>query len=275
MSSFRRVLQEKEAGLVFSWRVGRGSVRRTMMAVVLATVIFTTGILLLRVEGSEQVRGRREAARMMVLVPGSEASKRWLSWARQEAPGLDRWELELGGRLQGRMEGLEMALMRETRHEALLYPPEEMTRRSLLPPIIDVDRPSLPQMERDTVAKRGGGMIEGQITMEVCGALRERWSDYSMHTVSGQLLKEGNEAEGGVRPRDLLGLDRRFLISVNRRGEIETCLVLNPEDQELDELLARWLRRQCLNPGEEDLLWGRVRVQVRGLPKEVNKIGTE
>ena len=96
-----------------------------------------------------------------------------------------------------------------------------------------------------------------------------------MHTVSGQLLKEGNVAEGGVRPRDLLGLDRRFLISVNRRGEIETCLVLNPEDQELDELLARWLRRQCLKPGEEDLLWGRVRVQVRGLPKEVNKIGTE
>ena len=268
-------LKEKEPSLVFNWGLGSGSFRRTIVAVVLAAVIFATGTVLVRVEGSEQVRGRREAARMTVLIPGSEASKRWLSWARQEAPGMDRWELEFDGRLESRVQELETALLRETRHEALLYPPEGIPRRSPLPPIIDPDRPALPQVVRDTVeSRRSGMMIEGQITTEIDEALRERWSGSSPQSVSGLLAREGHEVKG-LRLRDFLGLDRRFLVSVNNRGEIETCQLLNPEEHELDELLARWLRRQGLKPGKEDLLWGKIRIQVRGLPAGKGEVGED
>ncbi len=241
------------------------------MAVLLAVVIFATGTVLVRVEGSEQVRGRREAARMTVLVPGSEASRRWLSWARQEAPGMDRWELEFDGVLESRMKGLETALLRETRHQALLYPPEVIPRQSPLPPIINLERPALPPVPRDMVESRKGGMIEGQITVEIDEVLRERWSGSFAHSVSGLLTREDQKVKE-LRLRDFLGMDRRFLISVNQLGEIETCQVLNPEEHELDGLLSRWLRRQALKPGEEGLLWGKIRVKVRGFPAEVSGI---
>ena len=110
-SKCRLTVRDEEAGLLFRWRIGRGSVRRTMMAIVLAAVLCVVGALLVRVEGSQEDRGRREAARITVLTPGSEASRRWLAWARQEAPFLDRWEPTGDGTLQVRMERLETILL--------------------------------------------------------------------------------------------------------------------------------------------------------------------
>ena len=114
-------------------------------------------------------------------------------------------------------------------------------------------------------------MIEGQITVEIDEVLRERWSGSFAHSVSGLLTREDQKVKE-LRLRDFLGMDRRFLISVNQLGEIETCQVLNPEEHELDGLLSRWLRRQALKPGEEGLLWGKIRVKVRGFPAEVSGI---
>ncbi len=82
--------RNRDAGLLFSWYVRRGSAGRTMMAIILATVLCAVAVLLVRVEGSQEVRTGREAARVTVLTPGSEASRRLLARVRREAPHMDR-----------------------------------------------------------------------------------------------------------------------------------------------------------------------------------------
>ncbi|MBQ98122.1 MAG: hypothetical protein CMP30_09025, partial [Roseibacillus sp.] len=77
------------------------------------------------------------------------------------------------------------------------------------------------------------------------------------------------EGEGNVRIRDLLGLDRSFLVSVDAEGRIQTCQVLDPDEQNLDGLLGRWLRLQRLKPEQEKLSWGRMRIRVEGVREEV------
>lgn len=270
-----RTVQDQEAGLLFRWRIGRGSVRRTIVAVVLAAVIYGVGILLVRVEGSQEVRTGREAARVTVLTPGSEASRRWLAWARREAPYLDRWEPIVDETLRGRMKEIEAVLLAETRHEALLHPLEERVVESRLPPILDPIRPQLPQLKGRPARVKALIEVEGHIIAEADEALRERWGDSSPTSPVGDLLAEGQAGPEGVRPRELLGLERRFLVSVNRRGVIETCQVLDPDDQKLDDLLARWLRGQRMKPGKDELLWGEIRIRVRGLRGEERPQGTD
>ncbi len=263
-----RTLQDEEAGLLFRWRIGRGSIRRTMVAVLLAAVLCGAGILLVRVEGSQGIRNGREAARVTVLTPGSEASRRWLAWAHQEAPYLDRWEPFTGGALRARMDRIEALLLAETRHEALLHPAEQRSVKRRLPPILDPIRPGLPQVKRAPERLEAFMEEECYITAKADGVLRARWGDPSPSSPMRDLLMEGRADHEGMRSRELLGLERRFLVSVNRRGVIETCQVLDPDDRKLDELLARWLRRQRLKPGKEELVWGEVRVGVRGLRGE-------
>ncbi|MEC8941567.1 MAG: hypothetical protein VYC95_02475 [Verrucomicrobiota bacterium] len=265
-SKCRRTVEDEEAGLLFCWRIGRGSVRRTMMAIVLAAVLCIVGALLVRVEGSQENRGRREATRITVLTPGSEASRRWLAWARQEAPFLDRWEPTGDGTLQVRMERLEANLLAETRHETLLHPSAERPVGSDLPPILDPIRPGLPQLKKNMARLKAAIEVEGHLIAEVDEGLRERWGDPPPASPVRDLLAEGQDQPERLQPRELLGLDRRFRVSVNERGMIETCQVLDPEEREVDDLIARWLRGQRLKPGQDALVWGEVRVRVRGVP---------
>ena len=58
------------------------------------------------------------------------------------------------------------------------------------------------------------------------------------------------------------------MVSVDDKGQIQTCQVLDPDEQDLDGLLGRWLRLQRLEPAEEKLTWGRVRIQVEGVRVE-------
>lgn len=274
-SKCRLTVRDEEAGLLFRWRIGRGSVRRTMMAIVLAAVLCVVGALLVRVEGSQEDRGRREAARITVLTPGSEASRRWLAWARQEAPFLDRWEPTGDGTLQVRMERLETILLAETRHEARLHPSAERPVRSDLPPILDPVRPRLPQLKQNMARLKTAIEVEGHIITEADEALRERWGNPPPASPVRDLLAEGQNQPEGVQSRELLGLDRRFRVSVNQHGMIETCQVLDPDERELDDLLARWLRGQRLKPGQDELVWGEIRVRVRGVSGGEKKIHSD
>jgi len=261
-------VRDKEAGLLFGWRIARGSARRTMMAVVLATVLCVVGAVLVRVEGSQENRGRRAATRITVLIPGSEASRRWLAWARQEAPFLDRWEPTGDGTLQVRMERLEAILVAETKHEALLHPSAERPGGSDLPPILDPVRPRLPLLKQNMARLKAPIEVEGYLMTEVDEALRERWGNPPPASSVADLLAEGWDEPKGVHPRELLGLNRRFRVSVNGHGMIETCQVLDPDERELDDLIARWLRGQRLKAGQDDLVWGEIRVRVHGVPGE-------
>jgi hypothetical protein len=163
------------------------------------------------------------------------------------------------------MERLETILLAETRHEARLHPSAERRVRSDLPPILDPVRPRLPQLEQNMARLKTAIEVEGHIITEADEALRERWGNPPPASPVRDLLAEGQDQPEGVQSRELLGLDRRFRVSVNQHGMIETCQVLDPDERELDDLLARWLRGQRLKPGQDELVWGEIRVRVRGV----------
>ena len=116
----RLILEDRKAGLLFSWRQEERHFGRTLLALFLGLVLFGAVTLLISVEGAERGRGFREAGSLTVLTPGSEASRRWLSWAHGKAPDLERWEPEVDNELKRRVSSYGEALQREARFEALL-----------------------------------------------------------------------------------------------------------------------------------------------------------
>ena len=261
----RRTLRDEEAGLLFRWRVGRGSTRRMVMAVVLALVMCGLGVMLIRVEGGQAQADLRDAGRVTVLTPGTDASRRWLEWARQEAPYLDQWEPAVEGTLQVRMQRFESSLLRQVRHEPLLRPAVDRTVRVELPTILDPLRPPLPEVKREMERSAARTEVEAHLFTEASASLRERWGNppptSPVHALIGDAQGDDREA---LRPRELLGLERRFRGAVNRRGIIETCQPLGAGDSVLDAIISRWLRAQRLAIGTENLVWGDIEVHVRG-----------
>ena len=262
----RRVARDEEAGLLFRWRAGRSSARRTLVAVFLALVISGVTAVLIRVEGSPQQPDRRGAGRVTVLTPGSEASRRWLEWARQKAPYLDRWEPSVDGMLQMRMQRFESTLRAQVKHEPLLYPVfEQPPVRSELPPILDPSRPRLPPVKKKMQRMEIPAEVEPHVFTEASLSLRQRWGDPPPGSPVRALLGNEKEDPGALRPREFLGLERRFRVGVNGRGVIETCQPLGAGDSVPDAVISRWLRSQRMKAGEEPLVWGEIRVRVRGL----------
>ena len=261
----RRIVEDRRAGLMFGWRGREALHGRTLLAIVLGSAIFGLLVLLIRVEGSQQAIGFREAGRLTVLTPESEASRRWLSWAHEKAPDLDRWEPKLSAELDRRISGFENVLERESRFEALLHPAEPRSPESKMPTIINPLRRNLPVAASNPELPPMEGRVKGRLVLEVTGGIEDRWKNPPSGLSVEGLLRNRLEEEEDVRFRDLLGLDRRFLISVDSEGRIQTCQVLNPEEKDLDGLLGRWLRLQQLLPGTKEISWGRIRIQVEGL----------
>ena len=264
----RLIVEDRKAGLLFSWRQEDNSFVRTLFAVFLGLVLFGAFAFLINVEGAEGGRGFREAGSLTVLTPGSEASRRWLSWAHGKAPDLERWEPRVDNKLERRVSSFGEILQQEARFEALLYPSESLPVQVQLPTIINPLERNLPGETATSTADQATAQVDGRVYMQVEGQLGKRWDHSSGEWPLEALLGNTLEDEANLRIRDLLGLDRRFIISVDEKGQIQTCQSLDPDDQDLDGLLGRWLRLQRLVPGEEELAWGRVRIRVEGFTVE-------
>ena len=264
----RLIVADRKAGLLFSWRQKESSFGRTLLAVFLGVVLFGTFALLIDVEGAEGGRGFREAGSLTVLTPGSEASRRWLSWAHGKAPDLERWEPQADKELKRRVSSYDGILRREARFEALLYPSESLPLQVRLPTIINPLERDLPGETVTPAADQARGEVAGRVYMQVEGRLGKRWDHVSSEWPLEDLLVNRLKEEAKLRIRDFLGLDRRFMISVDDKGQIQTCQALEPDDQDLDGLLGRWLRLQRLEPAEEKITWGRVRIRVEGVRVE-------
>ncbi|MAF23160.1 MAG: hypothetical protein CMP26_11245 [Roseibacillus sp.] len=264
----RLILEDRKAGLLFSWRQEESYFGRTLLALFLGVVLFGAVTLLITVEGAERGREFREAGSLTVLTPGSEASRRWLSWAHGKAPDLERWEPEVDNELKRRVSSYEEVLQREARFEALLYPSESRIVDVQLPAIINPLKRNLPGEVATSASAQAMGEVAGRVYLQVEGSLQKRWNTAGSEWPLEALLVNRLEGEANLRIRDLLGLDRRFMVSVDDKGQIQTCQVLDPDEQDLDGLLGRWLRLQRLEPAEEKLTWGRVRIQVEGVRVE-------
>ncbi|MDG2487949.1 MAG: hypothetical protein P8M65_09590 [Roseibacillus sp.] len=265
----RRILGDRKAGLLFNWREREGIFGRVLFALLLGSVIFGVFVLLIRVEGAERGRGFREAGSLTVLTPGSDASRRWLGWAYEEAPDMERWDPEVDKELKRRVSAYDETLQREARFEALLYPSEFRSVEMQLPPVINPLTRNLPVVVGESTEAQTMGKVTGRVYVEVEGSLGDRWDNAGSGWPLEVLLLNRLEGEGNVRIRDLLGLDRSFLVSVDSGGRIQTCQVLDPDEQNLDGLLGRWLRLQRLEPGQEKVSWGRMRIRVEGAREEV------
>jgi hypothetical protein len=265
----RRILGDRKAGLLFNWREREGVFGRTLLALFLGSILFGGLVLLIRVEGAERGRGFREAGSLTVLTPGSDASRRWLGWAHGEAPDMERWDPKVDKELKRRVSEYEETLQREARFEALLYPSEFRSREKQLPPIINPLKRNLPEATEESTKPPAMGKVIGRVYIELEGRLAERWDKAGSGWPLEALLLNRLEGETNVGIRDLLGLDRRFLVSVDDHGRIQTCQVLDPDEQDLDGLLGRWLRLQRLGPGEKKISWGRMRIRTEGVREVV------
>ena len=265
MIKCRRTQRDEEAGLSFGWRAGHSSTRRMGLAVVLSLVVCGLGAILLRVEGSQERSELREAGRLTVLISGTESSRRWLEWVGRESPDIDRWEPAVEGTLQVRMRRFESALQAQVKHEPLLHPVVDRPEQSKLPPILDPVRPSLPEVAREMQRAAAQAEVEAHVLTEACSSLSGRWGDPPPTSTVRSLIGDGNGDDlGALRPRELLGLERRFRVAVNERGFIETCQVLGGRESILDAAISRWLRAQRLKSSREALVWGEIQVRVRG-----------
>ena len=182
---------------------------------------------------------------------------------------MERWDPEVDKELKRRVAAYDEALQREARFEALLYPSEFRSVEMQLPPVINPLTRNLPVVAGKSTEAQSTGKVAGRVYVEVEGSLGDRWDNAASGWPLEALLLNRLEGEGNVRIRDLLGLDRSFLVSVDAEGRIQTCQVLDPDEQNLDGLLGRWLRLQRLKPEQEKISWGRMRIRVEGAREEV------
>ena len=255
----RRTRRDRAAGLIFRWRVSRGSFWRTFTAVLLAVGVFAGTASVIRVKEIRVNRMPRENYRITMLTPGHEGSRAELEWVRRNSTFLDRWEPEVESGLQAQLAALEADLIERTKYQSLLLEAPKSAREIPLPELFALTRPRLPKLRGVTARVVGFPRVEVRVFAEAKGSLEKRWM--SVTPLLSELLSKGN-------PRKYLGFERRFRLSIDAAGAVIFCRPLDGEKSELDADLGRWLRQQRCRPqnpavGEE---WGEVRVAVRGMP---------
>lgn len=267
----RRTRRDEAAGLIFRWRVARGSRTRGLFAVLIATGLFALGASFIQVKGKTVRIEHRETARITILTAGQDSSRPWFEWARRNSPFLDRWEPEVDNALREHMAELEDELIARSKYQPLLWPMPEITKEVPLPELFDPARPRLPPVKREMVRVIAPPTVEARVFTEVAGPLELRWENPSrpLH----ELLPKAGPEEEASRPRELLGLERRFLVIADPKGVVIFCQSLDPTESKLDAPLSRWLHQQRLkaDEGAPEQEWGEVRVAVRGAPTEREK----
>ena len=172
---------------------------------------------------------------------------------------------DINEKIEKRVSSFEDFLIMEGGYEALLHPSEIRRQDPSLPPIINPLTRRLSLKTTHPVPLKTKRSVEGRVHVQVSGAIKDRWESADKEWPVAVLLANRLEEDVNVRIRDLLGLERRFLVSVGKQGEIQTVQALNPDERDLDGVLGRWLRRQRLAPGEEEIAWGRIRIWVEGV----------
>lgn len=262
----RRTRRDRAAGLVFRWRVSRGSFWRTLLAVTLTAGVFAGAASLFQVRELAVVRQPRESYALTILDPGHEGSRAELEWVRRNSPFLDRWEPDVESRAEAQLAAMEAELVARTRYQPLLLRAPEITKVIPLPELFDPSRPRLPEVSREMGRVVAPPAVEVRVFAEATGALKERWR--SSELLLGELLTEREPKE---RPEEYLGLERRFLIGLDAAGSVVFCRALSSKtERDLDQELAGWLRMQRCEPaglgaGEER---GEIQVTIRGIPLE-------
>ena len=155
----RRTRRDRAAGLVFRWRVSRGSFWRTLTAVILAVGVFAGAASIFQVQEIRGNRLPRETYRITMLTPGHEGSRAELEWVRRNSTFLDRWEPEVESGVQAQMAALEADLSERTKYQSLLLNAPKTTRVVPLPELFDLARPRLPKVgpERGRVVEFSEG----------------------------------------------------------------------------------------------------------------------
>jgi hypothetical protein len=255
----RRTRRDRAAGLVFRWRVSRGSFWRTLTAVMLAVGVFAGAASIFQVKEIRVNRLPRETYRITMLTPGHEGSRAELEWVRRNSTFLDRWEPEVESGVQAQLAALEADLIERTKYQSLLLNAPKTTRAVPLPELFDLARPRLPKVGRERARVVEFPRVEVRVFAEAKGALKNRWM--SDPPLLSELLSKGT-------PRKFLGFERRFRLCVDAAGAVIFCRPLDGEKSDLDADLGRWLRQQLWRPanpalGEE---WGEILVAVRGKP---------
>lgn len=265
----RRTRRDEAAGLIFRWRVARGSRTRGLFAVLIATGLFALGASFIQVKGKTVRIEHRETARITILTAGQDSSRPWFEWAHRNSPFLDRWEPEVDNALREHMAELEDELIARSKYQPLLWPMPEITKEVPLPELFGPSRPRLPPVRREMARVIAPPTVEARVFTEVAGPLELRWENPS-RALHELLPKAGEEAS---RPRELLGLERHFLVIADPKGVVIFCQSLDPTESKLDAPLSRWLHQQRLkaDEGAPEQEWGEVRVAVRGASTEREK----
>lgn len=246
----RRRDRDVAAGVGFSWRVSRSSLRRLVAGVLVASGLFAAGASLIRVERPMSRAESRESARVVMLAGDDAASRELLDWARFHSPFPDRWDPAHIGGLEARMEEVSATLEERGAYEARLRPRLVESPEMVLPGLVSgqsVARMALPRPDRPP--EPAGVHQRVEVTAAGEGALAERWGRHRL-------------AWDAENARMLLGRSARFMVGVTPGGVVEFCLLEEGISEEVDPLLERWLRTRRLEPadGAGEISWGLVRV---------------
>lgn len=235
----RRRQEDVESGLVFSWRGPGGSTRRMMAGVLVASVLFAGAASVLQVRAPLVATPDREAAQVIVLQAGDPASDELLDWARFHSPFPDRWDPPGTGLLREELARVELELKASCAYSPRLLPQVVRSEQKGLPGLIEVNLYPLGPVRVEGVTPLVGAVAKAVEAVAVMdGALGARWGTRRIPW-QGEGLAE------------LVGVEVRFTMGVNRDGRVEFCLLLDREGGEVEGALQQWLRRQQLEADPE------------------------
>ncbi len=230
-SSRKKLVKDREAGLVFRWRGGTGTNRGGFtIAFLLTLIFFVTGFSLVRVKVKPEISPNRYRASIIQLGMMSD-DLAW--WIEKNSPYLDSWyeDMEaLGGNSVNRklmatieLENATPPAWRDVEIKSIeLTVPSIFTKAEVEFPPLE----SLPQSSEQSVIQPQWQMVLHSEHADQVKRLPER-RDYPL--ISNL-------------PREWYGRSLSLLVQLNQAGEVLHTIPLKWSDDKTEQLIETWIQ---------------------------------
>lgn len=265
----KKLLKDREAGLVFNWRESRGSSFAKIMAFVCVALGFSFVMYALKIDGvRERMLSKREAT-VEILNADDLNSRGLMTLVEQRSPFPPRWDpaydLDVSFRVA---RGLEAMLNDDRSYDAVLQPMPEEEVSDQLVSVIESD---------------GGMFFKGFVNRatENTAALEESSELLRLEVfisadevLGGRLLQVSYELPVDWISRDAFGQAYQFVVGLDSDGEVISCLpavggsVDSVKPAESQRQLGEWLRNLDFEPNKKaSMVVGLLELELRASRK--------
>ena len=234
-SQKKRLLKDREAGLVFCWRGGQDGNRGGMLlALLLASGLFGLAFWGIGLDLKGAKPESRKAAKILLL---DSISPEMALWIDQHSPFPSRWDPQLDVEHEERVTGALGALYQEVSVPVVPWREMPVMAESEVerPRLVEAGEVELGELPKVPAVGERAAVVELRVLLRGEGSLARR---------------APKELEPFVReiPKQWYGAVLRFAVVLDEGGGVFSCAPVEWEDTDFGKDLENWVRVQSFVP---------------------------